>query len=41
LFKLLKGCGFGGWMLLEEGRVPSDAAGAMHEFRRRWEQLTA
>ena len=41
LFTLLKGCGFAGWTLLEEGAIPSDTVGAMHEVRRRWEQLTA
>ncbi|MFV0442761.1 MAG: sugar phosphate isomerase/epimerase family protein [Planctomycetaceae bacterium] len=41
LFTLLKGCGFVGWTLLEEGSTPSDTVGAMHEVRRRWEQLLA
>jgi sugar phosphate isomerase/epimerase len=41
MFGMLKGCGFAGWTLLEEGSIPSDAVGAMHEVRRRWEQLTA
>lgn len=41
LFTLLKGCGFSGWTLVEEGRVPGDIVGAMHEVRRRWEQLVA
>lgn len=40
LFALLRGAGFTGWTLLEEGSVPSDILGAMHEVRRRWEQLT-
>jgi sugar phosphate isomerase/epimerase len=40
LFGLLKGCSFSGWTLLEEGTAPSDIVGAMHEVRRRWEQLT-
>ena len=39
LFALLKGRGFRGWTLLEDGRVPSDIVGAMHEVRTRWEQL--
>ena len=39
LFGLLKGCRFAGWTLLEDGRVPGDIVGAMHEVRRRWEQL--
>lgn len=39
LFGLLQVCGFSGWTLLEEGAIPSDTIGAMHEVRRRWEQL--
>lgn len=41
LFALLKGRGYSGWMLVEEGTTPSDVVGAMHEVRRRWEQLVA
>lgn len=39
LFGLLQGCGFGGWTLVEEGSIPSDLVGAMHEVRIRWQQL--
>jgi len=39
LFALLRAANFRGWTLLEEGGVPSDAVGALHEVRRRWETL--
>ena len=38
-FGLLKATQFGGWTLLEEGRVPKDIVGAMQENRKVWEQL--
>lgn len=41
LFALLKGVSYAGWTLVEEGSTPSDVIGAMHEVRRRWEQLVA
>jgi len=39
LFGLLKGCGFQGWTLLEEGNIPEDLLAAMQENRQHWETL--
>lgn len=42
LFPLLKQTtveSFTGWTLLEDGKVPADIVQAMHENRKRWEQL--
>ena len=39
LFGLLKGTKFKGWTLLEEGTVPTDIIGAMHENRAIWQSL--
>jgi sugar phosphate isomerase/epimerase len=40
LFGLLKQNKFSGWTLLEDGKIPDDIVGAMHENRKIWEQLT-
>lgn len=39
LFELLKGVGFSSWTLLEEGKVPDDIVGAMHENYVLWKEL--
>lgn len=39
LFRLLKKHNFSGWTLLEDGNVPDDIVGAMHENRKLWEGL--
>ncbi|MGV3486546.1 MAG: sugar phosphate isomerase/epimerase family protein [Planctomycetaceae bacterium] len=44
LFPLLSACqspGFTGWCLLEEGAMPADAAEAMRENRRRFDELVS
>jgi sugar phosphate isomerase/epimerase len=39
LFPLLKGAGFKGWTLVEEGKIPDDLPAAMRENRQVWETL--
>ncbi|MBW3543729.1 MAG: sugar phosphate isomerase/epimerase, partial [Planctomycetes bacterium] len=39
LYGLLKGAGFQGWTLLEEGKVPEDIVAAMRQNRELWEKL--
>jgi sugar phosphate isomerase/epimerase len=41
LFGLLKGAGFGGWTLLEEGETTSDPIRVMKYYRLLWEHMTA
>jgi sugar phosphate isomerase/epimerase len=41
LFDLLKGCGFDGWTLLEEGSPTTDPIRVMKYYRLLWERMTA
>ncbi|WP_437223212.1 TIM barrel protein [Planctomicrobium sp. SH661] len=41
LFELLTAHHFNGWLLLEEGKVPEDPVAAMHENKKRFQELVA
>lgn len=41
LFNLLKGAGFEGWTLVEEGKTTSDPVRVMQYYRLLWERMTA
>jgi len=41
IFDLLKGSGFNGWTLVEEGKETSDPVRVMHYYRLLWERMTA
>lgn len=40
LFSLLKKSDFSGWTLIEEGSIPKDIIGSMHENKVLWDQLS-